>query len=40
MPAARVQAWRDHFGAHTYWRLDRESSFHPSWSGDRTEHRS
>jgi 6-phosphogluconate dehydrogenase len=26
-----VQAQRDHFGSHTYERLDREGTFHTEW---------
>ncbi|GGK37185.1 6-phosphogluconate dehydrogenase, decarboxylating [Pilimelia terevasa] len=38
LPAALVQGMRDHFGAHTYRRVDRPGSFHTRWSGDRSEH--
>ena len=31
LPANRLQAQRDFFGAHTYQRLDREGSFHTEW---------
>jgi len=31
LPANLIQAQRDHFGAHTYERLDREGSFHSAW---------
>jgi 6-phosphogluconate dehydrogenase len=37
LPAALIQGLRDHFGAHTYQRRDRDGSFHTQWSGDRTE---
>jgi len=30
---ALTQAQRDHFGAHTYQRTDRDGSFHSDWSG-------
>ena len=36
-PASLIQGLRDHFGAHTYRRTDREGSFHTLWSGDRSE---
>jgi 6-phosphogluconate dehydrogenase len=32
LPANLIQAQRDHFGAHTYQRIDREGTFHtPDW---------
>jgi len=31
LPANLLQAQRDHFGAHTYERLDRDGSFHSEW---------
>ncbi len=37
LPAALVQGLRDHFGAHTYQRVDKEGTFHTTWAGDRTE---
>ena len=37
LPAALIQGLRDHFGAHTYRRVDREGSFHTEWAGDRSE---
>ncbi|GAA2529557.1 NADP-dependent phosphogluconate dehydrogenase [Pilimelia columellifera] len=37
LPAALIQGLRDHFGAHTYRRVDRPGSFHTRWSGDRGE---
>lgn len=37
LPAALIQGMRDFFGAHTYWRVDREGVFHTLWSGDRSE---
>ena len=36
-PASLVQGLRDHFGAHTYRRVDREGSFHTRWAQDGTE---
>jgi 6-phosphogluconate dehydrogenase len=33
LPANLTQAQRDYFGAHTYRRVDRESSFHTQWEG-------
>jgi 6-phosphogluconate dehydrogenase len=36
-PASLVQALRDHFGAHTYRRLDRDGSFHIRWAQDGRE---
>jgi 6-phosphogluconate dehydrogenase len=36
-PAALIQALRDHFGAHTYRRTDREGVFHTLWSEDGSE---
>ena len=36
-PAALIQGLRDLFGAHTYRRIDREGTFHTSWSGDGSE---
>ncbi len=32
LPANLVQAQRDYFGAHTYERIDRESTFHTQWN--------
>jgi len=32
LPANILQAQRDHFGAHTYRRLDREGVFHTNWT--------
>jgi 6-phosphogluconate dehydrogenase len=32
LPANLLQAQRDHFGAHTYQRLDRDGVFHTEWS--------
>jgi 6-phosphogluconate dehydrogenase len=32
LPAALIQGQRDFFGAHTYQRTDRESSFHTLWA--------
>ncbi len=37
LPAALIQGLRDHFGAHTYRRADREGTFHTLWAGDRSE---
>lgn len=37
LPAALVQGLRDHFGAHTYRRVDREGTFHTLWASDRSE---
>ncbi|WP_197381563.1 NADP-dependent phosphogluconate dehydrogenase [Mycolicibacterium mengxianglii] len=39
LPAALTQGLRDFFGAHTYGRIDTESTkrFHTLWSGDRSE---
>lgn len=37
LPAALVQGQRDFFGAHTYKRVDREGTFHTTWSGKREE---
>nr|WP_030484209.1 NADP-dependent phosphogluconate dehydrogenase [Nocardioides aequoreus] len=37
LPAALVQGLRDHFGAHTYQRVDRPGSFHTLWASDRSE---
>ena len=31
LPLNMVQAQRDHFGSHTYERLDREGTFHTEW---------
>jgi 6-phosphogluconate dehydrogenase len=36
-PASLVQALRDHFGAHTYRRVDRDGSFHTRWARDGRE---
>jgi 6-phosphogluconate dehydrogenase len=36
-PASLIQGLRDHFGAHTYRRTDREGSFHTLWSEDGSE---
>ena len=30
-PACLIQAQRDYFGAHTYKRIDRPSTFHTNW---------
>ena len=37
-PACLIQGLRDLFGAHTYQRVDREGTFHTTWSGDGEEH--
>jgi 6-phosphogluconate dehydrogenase len=37
LPAALIQGQRDFFGAHTYRRVDREGTFHTTWSEDRRE---
>ena len=37
LPAALIQGQRDFFGAHTYRRVDRDGTFHTTWSADRTE---
>ncbi|HEX5740503.1 MAG TPA: NADP-dependent phosphogluconate dehydrogenase [Pilimelia sp.] len=37
LPAALIQGMRDHFGAHTYRRVDRAGTFHTRWAGDRAE---
>ena len=37
LPAAIIQGQRDFFGAHTYQRIDKPGTFHPLWSGDRSE---
>ncbi len=37
LPAALIQGQRDFFGAHTYRRIDKDGTFHPLWSGDRSE---
>ncbi|GAB3622008.1 hypothetical protein GCM10027418_00900 [Mariniluteicoccus endophyticus] len=39
LPASLVQGLRDHFGAHTYRRVDDEGSYHIEWTGDRSETR-
>ncbi|HNC70126.1 MAG TPA: hypothetical protein PKZ77_06545, partial [Pseudomonadales bacterium] len=31
LPANLIQGQRDHFGAHTYERIDREGVFHSAW---------
>lgn len=31
LPANLIQAQRDYFGAHTYWRIDKEGIFHAEW---------
>jgi 6-phosphogluconate dehydrogenase len=31
LPANLIQAQRDHFGSHTYQRIDAEGSFHTEW---------
>jgi 6-phosphogluconate dehydrogenase len=36
-PASLIQGLRDHFGAHTYRRVDREGSFHTRWAQDGRE---
>jgi 6-phosphogluconate dehydrogenase len=36
-PASLIQALRDHFGAHTYRRTDRDGVFHTLWSEDGSE---
>ncbi len=36
-PASLIQGLRDHFGAHTYRRIDRDGSFHVMWSEDGRE---
>ncbi len=36
-PASLIQGLRDLFGAHTYRRVDRDGTFHISWSGDGSE---
>ncbi|MDE3131633.1 MAG: NADP-dependent phosphogluconate dehydrogenase [Acidobacteriota bacterium] len=36
-PASLIQGLRDLFGAHTYHRVDRDGTFHISWSGDGSE---
>ena len=33
LPSNLIQAQRDHFGAHTYERIDKEGSFHTKWAG-------
>jgi 6-phosphogluconate dehydrogenase len=38
LPAALIQGLRDHFGAHTYRRVDKEGSFHTNWASDLAEH--
>ncbi|PZS34745.1 MAG: phosphogluconate dehydrogenase (NADP(+)-dependent, decarboxylating) [Pseudonocardiales bacterium] len=38
LPAALIQGLRDHFGAHTYRRVDKPGSFHTEWAGDQAEH--
>jgi 6-phosphogluconate dehydrogenase len=37
LPAALIQGLRDNFGAHTYQRVDREGTFHTTWSEDGRE---
>jgi 6-phosphogluconate dehydrogenase len=37
LPAALIQGLRDHFGAHTYARVDASGAFHTSWAGDLEE---
>ncbi|GAB3703569.1 NADP-dependent phosphogluconate dehydrogenase [Mariniluteicoccus flavus] len=39
LPAALVQGLRDHFGAHTYQRIDDEGKYHIEWTADRSESR-
>jgi 6-phosphogluconate dehydrogenase len=34
MPTNLIQAQRDHFGAHTYQRIDKEGAFHTEWHKD------
>jgi 6-phosphogluconate dehydrogenase len=36
LPANLTQAQRDYFGAHTYWRVDRDGTFHTEWSKSKT----
>jgi len=36
-PASLIQGLRDLFGAHTYKRVDRDGTFHITWSGDGSE---
>jgi 6-phosphogluconate dehydrogenase len=31
LPANLIQAQRDHFGAHTYQRVDKPGTFHTDW---------
>ena len=37
LPTALIQGQRDYFGAHTYQRVDKPGTYHPLWSGNRTE---
>jgi 6-phosphogluconate dehydrogenase len=37
LPAALIQGLRDHFGAHTYERVDESGAFHTSWADDLEE---
>jgi 6-phosphogluconate dehydrogenase len=37
LPAALIQGLRDHFGAHTYQRVDGSGTFHTSWADDLEE---
>jgi len=36
-PANLIQGLRDHFGAHTYRRIDAEGAFHTRWGQDGAE---
>ncbi len=38
LPAALIQGLRDHFGAHTYERVDLGGSFHTNWADGLEEH--
>jgi len=37
LPAALIQGLRDHFGAHTYQRVDGSGTFHTNWADDLEE---
>ena len=37
LPTNLIQAQRDHFGAHTYQRIDREGVFHTEWHSEERE---
>ena len=37
LPAALIQGLRDHFGAHTYARVDLSGAFHTNWADDLVE---